>query len=112
MASSFGADIPSIKVEHGGHNGQALPIKQDPDAMVTSPGINSEEDVYEDAGDLDFHNADQNIFLTRIPKLLWESWSKLDDDQEIQIGRIRVEGPIDDPKRVLDRQNSHKTWLT
>lgn len=100
MDSSFGGDIPSIKVEHGGPNGQGFPIKQDPDAMVTSPGLHSEDDVYEDAGDLDFTNADQSIFLTRIPKLLWDSWSKLDDDQEIQIGRIRVEGPKDDPKRV------------
>ena len=101
MAAFYATDIPpSIKVEGGATNGQGPQIKQDPEAMTTSPPANAEEDLYEDAGDLDFTGSDQNVFLMRIPKFLWECWSKMDDDQEIQIGRVRVEGHLGDIKRV------------
>jgi transcription initiation factor TFIIF subunit beta len=65
-------------------------IKPDPETQGASPGI-SEDDLYEDAGDLEF-NTDPNfqrLYLARVPKFLWEAWEKLDDDAEIQIGTIR-----------------------
>ena len=65
-----------------------------------SPSAQSDEDIYEDAGDLDFAGTTQGLYLTRIPKYLWETWSKLKDDDEIRIGTIRVEGSLEDPKRV------------
>lgn len=101
--TSFGADIPSIKVEQSASNLQELrdaQVKHEPDTLGASPGSQLDDDIYEDAGDLDFAGSDQNVFLTRLPKFLWESWSKLDDDQEIQIGRVRVEGNPGDIKRV------------
>lgn len=66
-------------------------IKPDPDAQGASPGIFSDEDIYEDAGDLEFNQGDkfQQVYLARVPKYIWETWSKLDDDAEIQIGTIR-----------------------
>lgn len=76
-------------------------IKPDPDSREGPAGALSDEDIYEDAGDLDFSQAGQNVWLTRIPKTLWEHWSKLDDDEEIQIGTIRVEGDPTDIKRVF-----------
>ncbi|KAL1965804.1 hypothetical protein VTN77DRAFT_5125 [Rasamsonia byssochlamydoides] len=82
-------------------------IKPDPDSRETPAGTLSDEDIYEDAGDLDFSQAGQNVWLTRIPKALWEHWSKLDDDEEIQIGTIRVEGDPTDIKRVSLRLNEH-----
>ena len=66
-------------------------IKPDPDAPGASPGSLSEDDIYEDAGDLEF-NADpafQALYLARVPKYVWDAWSKLDDDAEIQIGTLR-----------------------
>ena len=56
-----------------------------------------DEDVYEDAGDLEFQNRNSDgssnlndrMFLVRLPVELWQAWSNIDDDQEIQIGRIR-----------------------
>ena len=72
-------------------------IKPDPETQGASPGP-SEDDLYEDAGDLEF-NTDPNfqkLYLARVPKFLWEAWEKLDDDAEIQIGTIRtiqVPGP-------------------
>lgn len=75
-------------------------IKPDPDSKETSLGAMSDDDLYEDAGDLDFSNAAQDVWLTRIPKSLWEHWAHLDDDEEIQIGTVRVEGRPEDTKRV------------
>jgi transcription initiation factor TFIIF subunit beta len=85
-----------IKQEAGG---STQLIKPDPEneAIV---GTLSDEDIYEDTGDLDFSHAGQNVWLTRVPKVLWEHWSKLDDDEEIRIGTVRVEGNPTDIKRV------------
>jgi transcription initiation factor TFIIF subunit beta len=66
-------------------------IKPDPETQGASPGAFSEDDIYEDAGDLEF-NTDpkfQTLYLARVPKYIWDAWSKLDDDAEIQIGTIR-----------------------
>lgn len=80
-------------------------IKPDPEAPGASPGAFTDEDIYEDAGDLEF-NSDpkyQKLYLARVPKYIWENWSGLDDDAEIQLGTIRqssVTGP-DGSERVF-----------
>ncbi|KAI9374373.1 transcription initiation factor IIF, beta subunit-domain-containing protein [Aspergillus egyptiacus] len=83
-------------------------IKPDPESKDTVLADVDEEDLYEDAGDLDFTNAGQSLWLSRIPRSLWEHWSKLDDDEEIQIGTIRIEGPPNDIKRVSLRINEQE----
>lgn len=102
MTSTYGADGPSIKVEPAqpALNGQDPRIKPDPDSLGASPGPQLEDDIYEDAGDLEFNGAEQGLFLAKVPKFLWDTWSKLDDNQEIQIGTVRVEGSLSDIKRV------------
>lgn len=80
-------------------------IKQDPDSKDAVLADIDDEDLYEDAGDLDFTAANQNVWLSRIPRSLWEHWSHLsnsggDDDEEIQIGTMRIEGTPNDIKRV------------
>lgn len=84
---------------YGNGNGQDSKIKPEPEGVGASPAA-QDDDVYEDAGDLDFSGAEPGLYLTRIPKFLWEQWSKLDDNQEIQIGTLRVEGDLSDIKRV------------
>lgn len=91
------SDLPSIKVEST-LNGPA--VKQESDSILGAANIPADEDIYEDAGDLDFTNADQQVYLTRLPKFLWETWSQLDDDQEVQVGTLRVEGAQGGIKRV------------
>lgn len=91
--------MTSIKPDPG--RLQEPQIKPDPESIGASPAAHTDEDIYEDAGDLEFADIKQPpFFLTRVPKFLWESWSKLDDNQEIQIGTVRVEGGINDIKRV------------
>jgi transcription initiation factor TFIIF subunit beta len=70
-----------------------LIIKADPDAKggASPAAFKDEEDIYEDAGDLEFNTDDhfQGLYLAKLPKHLWDAWSKLDDDAEIHIGTIR-----------------------
>lgn len=84
--------------------GAAPFIKPDPDSKEGLAGL-SDDDLYEDTGDLDFTQAGQNVWLTRIPTDLWKHWSQLDDDEEIQIGTVRVEGEAHDIKRISLRLN-------
>ncbi|KAI9765705.1 MAG: hypothetical protein M1835_007329 [Candelina submexicana] len=102
MAALNGGAVPSIKVERENDimSGIEPHIKPDPDAPGPSPATAFEEDVYEDAGDLDFSQAKQPIWLTRIPKFLWDNWSEIDNEQEIQLGTVRVEGSLQDIKRM------------
>lgn len=87
----------------------AAQIKQDPDVPMIKPDPDSkdasltgiyDDDIYEDAGDLDFSNAAQNVWLSRIPRSLWENWSHIDEEEEIELGTIRIEGDPKDIKRV------------
>ena len=90
-----GAVVPTVKVEHA-PSSHAKPEFDD----GPSPYMD-EDDVYEeDAGDLDFTQAEQQIWLSHVPRSLWETWSDLSEDDEVEIGTVRVEGPIDAPSRV------------
>ena len=91
-----------VKMEYSGAtmNGIDGNVKVETPSAAASPGPASDDDIYEDAGDLDFSRAVQGLYLTRIPKYLWESWSTLDDEEEIRIGTVRVEGGLEDVKRV------------
>lgn len=82
-------NIPSVKVEHDADDYNPH-IKSELPSAAASPAAMSEDDVYEDTGDLDFSQV-QSVFLMKLPHWLWENWSKIDDDEEIQLGMIRVE---------------------
>lgn len=94
--SKLSAMFPRVKQE----DASTPYIKADPDSKDTVLADIDDEDLYEDAGDLDFTSAGQNVWLSRIPRSLWEHWSKLDDDEEIPLGTVRVEGDTNNPKRV------------
>ena len=68
------------------------PVAIKPDPEADSPRA---EDELEDAGDVEFYdtsipgNPNGTMYLARIPAYVWKAWSDLDDDAEIQIGKIR-----------------------
>ena len=74
-------------------------IKVEQDGSSPSPYMD-EDDIYEDAGDLDFSNAAQPILLTRLPPAIWNALNDMADDDEIEIGTVRIEGDILNAKRV------------
>lgn len=73
-------------------NMEGIYFKPDPETVGASPGALSDDDIYEETGDLEFNPdpAFQNIYLARIPKYLWQVWSELDDDTEIHLGTVRI----------------------
>lgn len=89
MASS----IPTIKFE-GDHN-----VKMED---VNSPSAASEQyaDDVEDDPELNTENAHKILWMSKLPKYLWEALENVNDDGEIEIGTIRVEGAFDSPERV------------
>ena len=95
MATLQGSGIPKVKLEPVPDEN----IKREP-LDTPSPFADEDEDMYEDAGDLDFSQAQQQLWLSHIPRTLWEKLSKLQDDDEIEIGKIRVEGTESNPSRV------------
>ena len=78
------ADAGAIKSE--------APVKAEPEGG--SP-MALDEDIYEDAGDLEFYDASLpnnpfgQMYMARVPQYVWDAWNKMDDDQEIQIGTVR-----------------------
>lgn len=65
-------------------------IKPDPET-----GSPLAEDDFDDAGDLEFYDQSLpgdplgTMYLARLPNYVWQAWSDLDDDAEIQIGTVR-----------------------
>ncbi|PYH97828.1 transcription initiation factor iif, beta subunit [Aspergillus ellipticus CBS 707.79] len=107
--------VPQIKQDPDSQSPYIKPdpyIKADPDSKEAVLADIDDEDLYEDAGDLDFSAAAQSVWLSRIPRSLWEHWSNLsnggDDDEEVQIGTMRIESKPNDIKRVSLRLNERE----
>ena len=80
--------------------------------MATSSYM--DEDLYEDAGDLEMNNAQQGTYLVKLPKYFWIHLSQASGGKDGRLGTIRVEGSTDNPKRVYYGRFcvSHLQWLT
>ncbi|KAF4555370.1 TFIIF beta subunit-like protein [Elsinoe fawcettii] len=65
-------------------------IKPDPANAHTPSAM--DEDEYEDTGELHIKGAgsDDAAWLAKLPKWLWEAWSTIADDEEIELGKVRV----------------------
>lgn len=101
MTDHISPGFPTIKIEQGEKaSGEEQHVKAELNSSFGSPASQSDEDIYEDAGDLDFSKATQCLYLVRLPKYLWEIWSNYDDDQEIQLGTVRLEGGFQETRRV------------
>jgi TFIIF, beta subunit N-terminus len=105
MAATGDRNLPTIKVERDDSvtiGPGELKVKPDPESTGASPSAMSEDDIYEDAGDLDFSiGEDKSVWLMRVPKFLWESWDKIGDDEEVELGKVRVEQGRGVPDKVL-----------
>jgi transcription initiation factor TFIIF subunit beta len=98
MAGMTGSVIPQVKIEQA----PDVDIKAESvDVDMPSPAYADDyEDALEEAGDLEYSGANQPMWLSHIPKSLWDALDKLDADDEIDLGTISIEGPEDDPTRV------------
>lgn len=70
------------------------PIKSEPSdgslRVKRESGTASDDDDYEDAGDLDMAHGKRGLWLIKLPKFLLEQWEKIDDDEEIILGQLFV----------------------
>ena len=96
MATLQGIGIPRVKLESAPDESVKRELSDTPSPF---PDEDAEMDE-DDAGDLDFSQAQQQLWLSNIPKTLWERLAKLQDEDEVEIGKIRVEGQETNPSRV------------
>lgn len=84
---------PGVKLEPG--------IKPDPDDVKPSPGGFEDDELYEDAGDLEFYDATQphdpqgNAFLAHLPTYLYDQWAQLGEEEELVVGKVRTWTELD-----------------
>jgi len=64
-------------------------IKIKPDPEEASSSFRNGKDDYEDTGELEIPSRKNVAWLTRIPKILYDKWAEIDDDEEIQLGYVR-----------------------
>ncbi len=72
-----------------------VPVKPEPDEGSPTP---MDEDIYEDAGDLEFFDPNSHegsLYLARVPHYVWAAWDTLDEDEEIQVGTVRQWTEVD-----------------
>ncbi|KAK8048582.1 transcription factor IIF beta subunit [Apiospora phragmitis] len=107
--------MASVKPEPG--------VKPEPEDASASPAVMSDDELYEDAGDLEFYDTTSptepsaNLYLTHVPKYLYDQWAQLKEDEEVEVGRVRrwIETDKNGEKRermamLLDVQNPvHQT---
>lgn len=70
-----------VKAEDG------LTVKPEP-TDYASPAM-QEDDDYEDTGELQIP-TETGAWLAKLPKWLWEAWSTLEEDEEVEIGKMRI----------------------
>ncbi|KAL2395464.1 hypothetical protein ABEF95_000997, partial [Exophiala dermatitidis] len=76
MATLQGSGVPKMKLEPPDQTVKLEPMDESPSPYVEE----DDDDIYEDTGDLDFSRAQQPLWLSHIPRTLWEALSKLQDD--------------------------------
>lgn len=94
--------LPTVKIE-GDEN-----VKME-DASSPSAASDAYMDDADDDPELNFEEVNRILWISKLPRYLWEALATAADDEEIEIGTIRVEGPFDNPERVsLMLSNSDK----
>ncbi|KAF2797615.1 hypothetical protein K505DRAFT_269151 [Melanomma pulvis-pyrius CBS 109.77] len=92
-------------------------IKMDPDAGTPSGSGYMDDDFFEDTGEMSMPSkgVDKDIWLTRVPKWLyekiskWEDFAEGNDDDEIEIGEILY---FPNPaKKTVDREKEMRVFL-
>lgn len=103
------ASLGAVKME------EDVKVKPDP-ADIGTPSIMEDEEAYEDVGELLIRGSaeQEQAWLAKLPKWLWEAWSEIDENEEITLGEVRVynntaPGEKDKLKIVLKDIPQHKS---
>lgn len=88
------ATLPQIKLE-GGAN-----VKLEDAHSPASLASDQFMDDVEDDPELSTNEAQKALWMARFPPWLWAALEHANDDEEIDLGTIRIEGSFDNPDRV------------
>lgn len=90
--------------------GNTPPIKRE---EVTTPGLlkpepmdYEDDELYEDAGDLDMTHGDDAVWLVKLPSFVAERWNEIEEEEEICLGYIKVRA--NDQTHVCDPGNTRE----
>lgn len=76
----------------------SAPVKKEEQASPV-PMSSDDEDIYEDAGDLEFYDKasgtnNETLYSARLPDYLWQKWAalteRMGDNDEIRLGTLRT----------------------
>ncbi len=70
------------------------------DASSPSAISDTYMDDADDDPELNFDEVNQLLWTSKLPKYLWEVLAKANDDEEIELGTIRLEGAFNNPDRI------------
>jgi transcription initiation factor TFIIF subunit beta len=84
---------PNIKAEPGVKLEQDIKseLGMTPPELKQEMGYADDDELYEDAGDLDMTQADRAVWLVKLPQFLAERWKDIDEDEEITLGVVKVD---------------------
>ena len=103
MATPHVQAEPSVKLEAAGIKQEqglsSSEMKVEP-GFKAEPGYADDDELYEDAGDLDVSNGDRAVWLVKLPQFLAERWKDIDEDEEIVLGTVKVDRNAPDQKTV------------
>ncbi|CCX32913.1 transcription initiation factor IIF, beta subunit-domain-containing protein [Pyronema domesticum] len=97
-----------IKLEPGSSSSSAAHIKQEPgvshikseNSQSPASAFNDDDELYEDAGDLDILAGQRAVWLVKLPQFLAERWKDIDEDEEIVLGTVRVDNQAPSDKQL------------
>jgi transcription initiation factor TFIIF subunit beta len=78
---------PRVKFEQGIKSESSMT----PPELKQEMGYADDDELYEDAGDLDMTQADRAVWLVKLPSFLAERWRDIDLDEEITLGVVKVD---------------------
>jgi len=93
--------VSAVKMENGLSSKQELGL-----GFSTPPMADSD---YEDTGELEMSQDMPNGWLVRIPKILYESWAGIAEDEEIQLGIVRH---YTNGEKVRSQRCTAQPWIS
>lgn len=91
---------PYVKAEPFDTSSSTIKAEPSTPSIKPDPGYADDDDVYEDAGDLDISQAGRAVWLVKLPQFLADRWKDIDEDEEITLGTVKVDRNAPDQKNV------------
>jgi transcription initiation factor TFIIF subunit beta len=94
--------VPNIKLQSGVKLDDSVNHEPgiSPSVGMVRPSYPDDDELYEDAGDLDISNGERAVWLVKLPQFLADRWKDIDVDEEIPLGVVKVDRNAPEQKQV------------